>query len=44
MGLITDIEGMWGFATMGNCGGESKPIIFGIDENEHSETSSIDKL
>ena len=39
MGLIGEIEGMWGFATMGNCGGETKPL--GIDENEHNETEPL---
>lgn len=26
MGLISEIEGVWDFATMGNCEGESEPI------------------
>lgn len=26
MGIINEIEGLWDFATMGNCEGESVPI------------------
>ena len=26
MGLISEIEGMWDFAHMGDCGGENEPI------------------
>lgn len=31
MGLISEIEGMWDFAHMGDCGGKDEPI--GISTN-----------
>lgn len=42
MGLIGEIEGMWAFAHMGDCGGgESEPIgnatkTVGFDENNNT--------
>lgn len=41
MGIISEIEGVWDFSTMGNCEGESEPIgnttkTFGFDENNNT--------
>jgi len=38
MGLISTIEGMWDFATMGNCHGEEQPL--GVDENQYEDVET----